>query len=96
MRCGDDMNALIHGLYKDLLDPNRNQPFPHHYFLDHTILSARNKEVNEINSTVLDHIHGEKLTYLSATQSLIQSMDTFQRKCCTPLSPQDFPFTSRR
>ncbi|KAG6328463.1 hypothetical protein ID866_10626 [Astraeus odoratus] len=91
MRCGDDVNTLIHGLYRDLLDPNRNQPLPHHYFLDHAILSARNKEVNKINSTILDYIHGEQLTYLSADLVTDKEYKYIPEEMLHTLEPSGFP-----
>ncbi|KIJ05448.1 hypothetical protein PAXINDRAFT_23963, partial [Paxillus involutus ATCC 200175] len=67
MRCArNDMQSLINTLYSELLDPARNAPLPDGYFLDRTILSAKNTDVNEINTSILSSFTGEKVVYTSA------------------------------
>ncbi|KIJ57518.1 hypothetical protein HYDPIDRAFT_74069, partial [Hydnomerulius pinastri MD-312] len=56
----------IDALYGELLDPTRNHPLPDGYFLDRTILSAKNTDVNEINSAILSSFTGETVVYASA------------------------------
>ena len=54
MQCGDDMDSLINALYGELLDPNRNGPLQDQYYLNRTILSAKNTEVDDINQIILE------------------------------------------
>ena len=65
MHCGDDIESLITSVYGDLLDPGQNGQLPDQYFLDRTILTPRNAEVHELNSTILNRVSGEKKDCLS-------------------------------
>ena len=65
MRCGDTMASLINALYSLLLA--QDQQLSDRYFLDWTILSARNIEVDEINASILSSVAPQQTdTYLSA------------------------------
>jgi len=54
MQCGDDMDSLINAQYGELLDPNCNGPLQDQYYLNCTILSAKNTEVDDINQIILE------------------------------------------
>jgi ATP-dependent exoDNAse (exonuclease V) alpha subunit len=66
MRCGNnDIESLINALYSDLLIPD-HPPLPDSYFLDRTILSSKNDDVDQINSSILDLFPGDKAVFTSA------------------------------
>ena len=66
MRCGNnDIESLINALYSDLLIPD-HPPLPDSYFLDRTILSSKNDDVDQINSSILDLFPGDKAIFTSA------------------------------
>ncbi|KAG2122910.1 hypothetical protein DEU56DRAFT_745671, partial [Suillus clintonianus] len=66
MRCNDNsIRSLINALYSDLLPPD-HPPLADSYFLDRTILSAKNTDVDEINTTILDLFPGEKMVFTSS------------------------------
>jgi hypothetical protein len=65
MCCGDTMASLINALYSQPLA--QDQQLSDRYFLDRTILSARNVEVDEINASILSSVAPQQTdTYLSA------------------------------
>jgi hypothetical protein len=69
MRCpGNTPQSLISSLYSDLLNPQRQDPLPDSYFLDRTILSAKNSDVDDINSSILSSFPGEKKVFTSADE----------------------------
>jgi len=80
MNCGDSLDNLINALYPSIDIPGTGTD---EYFLQRTILCARNNEVDEINSTVLDRFPGEKRTYLSA--------DTVEIEGNNPDQPNPYP-----
>ncbi|KXN89048.1 hypothetical protein AN958_06399 [Leucoagaricus sp. SymC.cos] len=53
------MNDLTNFIY-----PNIQLHQPDEYFLDRTVLSFRNDEVDEINATILDKFPGEKHVFM--------------------------------
>jgi len=57
------MQSLINALYGELLNHNEDHPLGPDYFLDWTILAAKNSDVNSINANILTSFHGNKLTY---------------------------------
>ncbi|KAF8841618.1 hypothetical protein BDN67DRAFT_867648, partial [Paxillus ammoniavirescens] len=59
----DDTNSLINIIYPRL--SSTVQP-PPEYFLNRMILSARNSDVEDINSDVLTRMCGELQVHLSA------------------------------
>jgi hypothetical protein len=61
MRC-EDMDALVTSIYPDINLPRR----PDQYFLDRTILSARNDEVDDINDSILAKFPGDPHVLMSA------------------------------
>ncbi|TDL14452.1 hypothetical protein BD410DRAFT_734069, partial [Rickenella mellea] len=61
MRC-TDLASLINAIYNGL---QNGQP-PSDYFLHRMILSARNDDVNDINSIVLAQLPGEERVFTSA------------------------------
>ena len=61
MVCADS-NALIDAVYPDI---QGRRPAPE-YFLDRSILAARNKDVHGINQEILDCMGGEEIVLISA------------------------------
>ena len=65
MKCGNDVASLINALYPGLAtlsQSGRNDQ----YFLDRTILTARNDDVADLNEAVLQRLQGNELTFHSA------------------------------
>jgi hypothetical protein len=62
--CRESLNNLIDSIYSGV-QPNQPMP-PPEYFLDRTILSARNADVDEINEHVLGSLPGQRVTFASA------------------------------
>jgi len=91
MCCGNDMHLLIDALYGELLDPTRDHALPNDYFLDRTILSAKNVEVNEINSTVLASFTGETTIYTSVDSVTEKEYDYIPTEFLHTLDPSGFP-----
>jgi hypothetical protein len=60
----DNVEALISSIYPDI-HPTHPTP-PPEYFLQRTILAARNADVADINNQVLDLMPGERQIYVSA------------------------------
>ena len=90
-RCGNDMHLLIDALYGELLDPTRDHALPNDYFLDCTILSAKNVEVNEINSTVLASFTGKTTIYTSVDSVTEKEYDYIPTEFLHTLDPSGFP-----
>ena len=68
MHCGNDIGSLAQALYSQIIS-HSNGPqvaVQHSYFLDRIILSAKNTDVNQINSHVLNSFHGEAKIFTSA------------------------------
>jgi hypothetical protein len=63
MRCGDTPDSLISAIYPAIGDPGSH---PDQYFLDHTILSGRNDDVDELNAGILQKFPGEETVLWSA------------------------------
>ncbi|KXN91862.1 hypothetical protein AN958_11542 [Leucoagaricus sp. SymC.cos] len=55
------MDDLINFIYPDI-----QLPQPDQYFLDRTVLSSRNDEVDDINAAILDKFPGEKHVLMGA------------------------------
>ena len=90
MRCGDTMASLINALYSQLLAQDQ-QPSDR-YFLDRTILSARNVEVNEINASILSSVAPQQAdTYLSADSVTDPEYDYIPPEILHTFSPSGFP-----
>ena len=66
MHCGNNIQSLIAALYGGLLDPVQNHPVHDEYFLDHTILAAKNVDVSDINTAILTSLPADKIVYDSA------------------------------
>ena len=64
MRCGNNLQPLITTLYEELLSSTRNYLLPNGYFLECTILSAKNAAVNEINISILTSLSDDKTIYI--------------------------------
>jgi ATP-dependent exoDNAse (exonuclease V) alpha subunit len=92
MHCGDDMASLINAMYSDLLTLQPHQHLPDGYFLDHTILTPRNVQVHEINTSILEAIQPqEKITYISADSITDREYDYIQPEVLHSLNPARFP-----
>ena len=90
MHCGDIMASLIDSLYSQLLA--QNQYLPDQHFLDHTILSPKNEQVQEVNATILESVAPqEKITYLSADSVIEQKYEYIQPEILHTFSPSGFP-----
>ncbi|CAG8691938.1 17076_t:CDS:1, partial [Cetraspora pellucida] len=68
IKVGTSMQSLINTVY-----PNIKLGIPSdEYLRDRMILSARNEDVQDINCAVLDIFSGNKRTYLSADDSVVE------------------------
>jgi hypothetical protein len=91
MRCANnDVQSLINALYSVLLLPN-HPPLNDSYFLDRTILSAKNTDVNEINTTILESFPGEKAVFTSADSVTEKDYDYIPTEFLHTLTPSGFP-----
>jgi hypothetical protein len=93
MRCGNnDIQSLINALYSDLFIPD-HPPLADSYFLDRTILSSKNTDVDEINSSILDLFPGEKIIFTSA-DSVVDNLPEYNYlpiEFLHTLTPSGFP-----
>ena len=79
-------------MYFDLLALQPHQHLPDHHFLDYTILTPRNVQVHEINSTILEATQlQEKVTYISADSVTDREYDYIQPEVLHSMSPPRFP-----
>jgi hypothetical protein len=62
MRCGNTPESLISAIYPAIEDPNHTDQ----YFLDRTILSGRNDDVDELNASILSKFPGQESILWSA------------------------------
>jgi hypothetical protein len=91
MHCGNNARSLIDALYGELLDAARNDPLPDGYFLGCTILSAKNIDVNEINSTILGSFAGALITHTSADTVTDKEYEYIPSEFLHTLDPSGFP-----
>jgi ATP-dependent exoDNAse (exonuclease V) alpha subunit len=65
MKCGESVDSLLDAIYPGIrvLDPKENND---QYFLERTILNARNDDVDELNERVLGRLHGPELIFHGA------------------------------
>ena len=91
MCCGDDIESLVTSIYGDLLDPHRNEELPDQYFLNHTILTPRNVEVHELNSTILNQVSGDKRVCLSMDSVSDREYEYIPMEVLNSLDPSGFP-----
>lgn len=63
MHCGKELSDLIRATY-----PNIRQPQQDKYFMERTLLSSRNDDVNEINGLILASFPGDEKLYYSADE----------------------------
>lgn len=69
--CISTMENLIASIY-----PNLNlQGIPDQYFLDRTILSSRNDEVDDINEAILARFPGERKLLISADSVVLENQE---------------------
>ena len=61
MRCGNSINHIIDHIYPGVVAPQSDG-----YFSDHTMLSARNDDMDEINQLVLSKLPAQRKIYQSA------------------------------
>jgi len=78
MRC-PDINALITSIYPGIDQPNRGDE----YFLERTILSAKNDEVDEINASILQKFPGNPHVLMSADSVQLENPER-QDECPYP------------
>jgi ATP-dependent exoDNAse (exonuclease V) alpha subunit len=91
MRCpNNDLQSLINALYSRILLPDR-PPLNDSYFLDRTILSAKNTDVDEINATILESFPGEKAVFTSADSVTEREYDYIPPEFLHTLAPSGFP-----
>ena len=91
MCCGDDIESLVTSIYGDLLDPHHNEELPDQYFLNHTILTPRNVEVHELNSTILNQVSGDKRVCLSVDSVSDREYEYIPMEVLNSLNPSGFP-----
>ena len=91
MRSGDNIQSLIHALYGELLNPNQDHPLGPDYFLDRTILAAKNTDVNSINAEILSSFAGNKVTYTSADSVTDKEYEYLPAEFLHSLDPSGFP-----
>lgn len=92
MRCPENTpQSLIDSLYSDLLNPDRQDPLPDSYFLDRTILSAKNADVDNINTSILESLPGEKKIFTSADSLAEGDYDYIPIEFLHTLTPSGFP-----
>jgi hypothetical protein len=65
MKCGESVDSLLDAVYPGItvLDPRENND---QYFLDRTILTARNDDVEELNESVLNRFGGIEKNFYGA------------------------------
>jgi hypothetical protein len=88
------MKSLINALYGELLNHNEVHPLGPDYFLDWTILAAKNSDVNSINAEILSPFHGNKLTYTSADSVTDKEYEYLPAEFLHSLDPSGFPSMS--
>jgi hypothetical protein len=92
MKCLENSpQSLTNALYSDLLNPNRLDPLPDSYFLDRTILSAKNADVDNINSSILESFPGDKKVFTSADSVTERDYDYIPIEFLHTLTPSGFP-----
>ena len=91
MCCGDDIESLVTSIYGDLLDPHHNEELPDQYFLNRTILTPRNVEVHELNSTILNQVSGDKRVCLSVDSVSDREYEYIPMEVLNSLDPSGFP-----
>jgi len=92
MRCPNNTpQSLIDSLYSALLQPGPQDPLPDSYFLDRTILSAKNADVDNINSSILESFPGNKATFTSADSVAEREYDYIPPEFLHTLTPSGFP-----
>jgi len=62
MHCGPTIHTLIEALYPGIQAANK----PDNYYLDRTILSCKNDDVDDLNKEILGKFPGEEKVYHSA------------------------------
>ena len=82
MQCGDNIESLIDALYPGIAQINPVQDNDD-YFQEHTILSARNDDVDSVNQSVLEKFPGHEFTSFS--------VDTMQNEQGVDVSNQQYP-----
>jgi ATP-dependent exoDNAse (exonuclease V) alpha subunit len=78
-------------LYGELLNPNQDQPLGPDYFIDRTLLAAKNTDVNNINAEILSSFPGEKVTYTSADSVTDKENEYLPTEFLHSLDPSGFP-----
>jgi hypothetical protein len=84
------LTVLFSALYSLLLA--QDQQLSDRYFLDQTILSARNVEVDELNASILSSVAPQQIdTYLSADSVTDPKYDYISPEIIHTFSPSRFP-----
>ena len=71
MCCGSSPESLINGIYPEIEEENKDDD----YFLNHTILSCRNDDVDDLNATILERFPGEEKTYWSSDKVILDGRE---------------------
>jgi hypothetical protein len=91
MRCrNNDIQSLINALYAPILLPG-HPPMNDSFFLERTILSAKNTDVDEINAAILNSFPGEKAVFTSADSVTDTEYDYIPTEFLHTLIPSGFP-----
>jgi len=91
MHCvNNDIQSLINALYFPVLFPG-HPPVDDSFFLEYTILSAKNTDVDEINTTILDLFPGDKAVFTSADSVTERDYDYIPVEFLHTLTPSGFP-----
>ena len=77
MQCGADVDSLIQATYPGVHIPNQLDQ----YYMDRTILSGTNDDVDKINAAILQKFPGEETALMSA-----DSWQTLSHKMMKPLT----------
>jgi hypothetical protein len=91
MRCpNNDVRSLINALYSPILLPG-HPPVDDAFFLERTILSAKNTDVDEINSTILESFPGDTAVFTSMDSVTERDYDYIPIEFLHTLTPSGFP-----
>ena len=70
--CGDTVESLLEVTYPGVAHVTAADPLLDAWFGEHTILCARNDDVDDLNSKILDKFPGQLKTFRSADKAIIE------------------------